>query len=229
MLLRSTFLVVVMACVLGAPAARSAMLDQVSAAPSDFGAFLEDVSGSLGANAYQTQTFTVGLTGILDSFEVELGLVDPVAGTVHFQVYGTTPAGLPDLLSAPLAEVDVSYSLTGGTSDFFLADISGFGVAVTAGDVLALVGVTGSIVPTLGDPALNWVGSSADPYAPGRYNAFFFTDLESPVSPDDFAAYDLNFRTYVDVPEPTTGALLALGLLGGAGGALVRSRRERAR
>ncbi len=225
-MLRSTFLALAigMACVLGAPAARSATLDQVSAAPSDFGAFLEDVSGSLGENAYQTQTFTVGLTGILDSFEVELGLIDPVAGTVHFQVYSTTPAGLPDLLSTPLAEVDLAYDLPGDTSEFFLADIRSFGVPVTAGDVLALVGVTGSIVSTSGDPTVNWVGSSADPYAGGRYNAFFASDLENPVSPLDFAAYDLNFRTYVDVPEPATGALLALGLLGAA---LARSRRER--
>lgn len=188
-----------------------AALDQDNiGAASDFGAFLEDVSGTAGDNAYQAQTFTVGLAGILDRVEVQVGLVDDVAGSFPLYIYPTA-AGVPDFTAAPLAMGTASYDLTGpADSQVVSVDLSGSSLAVSPGDVLALVAISGELSATTGPATLNWLGASTDPYAGGQYFAAFLgtpTDVIV-IDPDD----DLLFRTFVTVPEPGGAALFTAGL-----------------
>lgn len=207
-------------CLTTGPAAATALLDQESSGTSDAGAFLEDVSGVLGTNAYQVQTFTVGMNGTLDSFEVMLGRVGAATGSVDFEIRNVV-GGYADFSTGPLASVTVNFDLPTGEG-YATGDVSAFGIDVTAGQMLALVGVTGTVNIPLApadDQYVNWLISQADPYAQGQYYAYQFSDLTTPILNE--ASYDTLFRTYVTpgsaaapVPAPTTVLLIAPALLG---------------
>ncbi len=194
----------------------SVILDQSNNPASTFGAFLEDVSSVYGDNAYQTQTFTVGVDGILDHVDVLLGAADPTAGSFTFELFATTATGAPDYFSAPLATVNASYDLTSSSYAFSTLDFSSDNIAVSVGDTLAVVGVTGSGVATTGLPIANWIGADGDPYSGGAYYAAYIGDPGTLLA-NGTEGYDLNFRTYVDtsvVPIPAAAWLFGSGLLG---------------
>lgn len=193
------------------------ILDQMSApATTDFGAFLEDVSSVYGDNAYQAQTFTVGVNGTLDHIDVLLGAADPSSGSFTFELRSTNGAGAPDYTGLALATATANYDLTSSTETYTTLDFSSAGIAVSAGDSFAIVGLTGSGVGLSGPHAANWLGSDTDPYSGGAYYASFFADPGTMLI-DGTAGYDLNFRTYVDtsvVPVPATVWLFGSGLIG---------------
>lgn len=197
----------------------SVILDQNNNPTSTFGAFLDDVSSTYGDNAYQTQTFTVGVNGMLDHIDVLLGAADPTAGSFTFELLSTTATGAPDYASAPLATVAASYDLTSSNYGFSTLDFRSDNISVSVGDKLAVVGITGSGVATTGLAVPNWVGTDGNPYAGGAYYAAFIGDPSNLIA-NGTEGYDLNFRSYVDtsvVPVPAAAWLFGSGLLALAG------------
>ncbi len=95
---------------------------------------------------YRAQTFTVGATGTLSQVDVFLA----GSGEAQFEIWNTS-AGVPDTISSatPLASWNLSFSTVPFyPSKYHASDISGLGVQVNAGDVLALVQVGGALSPT---------------------------------------------------------------------------------
>ncbi len=209
---------VLMSCMLspGIPVEAAVVLDQESnPGTTTLGVFLEDVSSAAGDNAFQAQTFTVGIGGTLDHVDVLLGAAGASTGTFTFELRTTKVDGSPDFVSAPLASVSTPYSLAAGTTAFSTVDLRAATIPVAPGDVLAVVGLSGSGIATVGDPAANWVGSDANPYAEGAYYAAFFGTPDT-LAVDASAGIDLSFRSFVDtgsVPVPAAGGLLLAPLI----------------
>jgi len=193
-----------LATLLGTPAAHAvSTLDQAFEGTPTLG-------GGNGA-LYRAQTFTVGLSGLLTRFEVFMG--SSGGGTSDFEIWSTVggePAAIP---GTALAMATVAF----GAGDAFVgADISGFGLNVTAGDVLALVQIGGS---STGDGLL--LGAGPGSYAGGGAFTTLTADPNGAWQAGIFeAADDYFFRTFVDpdavaaVPEPSTVVLMGLGLVG---------------
>ena len=191
--------------------AAAAVLDQENGGSSDSGFYLSDLSGTLGSNALVAQTFTVGIAGTLDSFDVQLGRVGAAQGTVQFQIRAVS-GGVPDFLSAPLAVTTLRFDLPSGQG-FATGDLGAFAIPVTVGEQLAIVGVTGTVVipgAAADDQYINWLASSTGTYAGGDVHVAFFNDLSHPT---ELSTFDAIFRTYVSpVPEPAAAAMMGLGL-----------------
>jgi len=165
-------------------------------------------SSGLNSGLYRAQTFTVGLSGLLTRFEVVLSA--SAGGTSDFEIWSTV-GGVPEAIpGTALAAGMVSF----GVGEAWVgADLSGSGLNVTAGDVLALVQIANS---TTGFGS--WRGASPDSYAGGEA---FTTNLTNPSGAWlAFGGQDFSFRTFVDpdagaaVPEPATVVLMGLGLVG---------------
>lgn len=179
-------------------AAAAPMLDQQYTAPSD----------NIGPTPWGlpvdwAQTFTVGITGVLDSVTVKGGRanlpIEPLLIDVRTTVAGVPTEGnaggniLGSVVLAP-ADVPPAYG-------DIVADLSGFAINVSVGDVLAIV-------------VRSATGSSADPgyyelrgRAPGGYDgggAFVRIGAGDTWHPyASFPTLDIAFSTYVNpVPEP---------------------------
>lgn len=162
------------------------------------------------------QTFTVNKTGVLSSVEVEVARNTRLPGSdLFFELRSTDSTGAVSssaLFSATIAEADVSISFS-----FLSVDLSSANLAVTKGDVLAII--LKSNAPDLlgGIDPYGWRGNGPGFYARG-------TGLVGlPASGPDFspAPYDFGFRAYVvpavsTVPEPSTALLLFAGMGAGA-------------
>jgi len=146
------------------------------------------------AGEYRAQTFTVGITGTLSRFEVQLFGVD-ATGNAVFEIWNTTagePAAIP---GTALASATISFS--GVNHTFVGADLTP-GIPVRAGDVLAIVLKGGA------DQLAYW-DHTGDRYPSG---SAFTTATDNPTGPwiliGGFGgALDFNFRTYVDVTAAT--------------------------
>ncbi len=180
-----------------------------------------EVSGLGDPDIDLAQTFTVGIAGTLTSVETLIRREAPTTADLLFDIR-TTAGGVP---TEPDAGVNVLAQLTAPaasiptTSGFVSFDVSAFNIAVTPGEVLAIV-----LQSTGANPAYLWSGTSTDGYGGGAtYRRFLSSD---PTWATTGAASDLAFRTFVEptaAPEPTTVTLLGLAL--GA----VWTRRRRAR
>jgi hypothetical protein len=185
------------------PVEATPILDQSFDAPS----FL---NYGFGGDIGLAQTFTVGVTGVLTQVDVEI----------------RRDAGIPDLLldirptieGVPVAsDADALASFVipsaGVPTDaaFLSTDLSAAQIAVSLGDVLAIV----LRAPGPGGPLnYSWQGSISPPlYGSG---SGFFRGGGSPVwFPASSGPTDFSFQTFVEpaaVPEPSTLLLFLLGI-----------------
>jgi hypothetical protein len=177
----------------GAQAA-SVVLDQSHIPPSN------GAGGN--TNIGVAQTFTVGVSGTLDSIDVGMN-VNPGGGTLDILM---TSGGVPTsivLASAPLP--------AGGASiPFVSVDLSSASLSVMAGDVLAFALFEGVNELTM---EMGFVDAGTALYSGGAlYRRATAGGSWSP-NPS-FGGVDAIFRTFVLIPEPSTALLLGVGLAG---------------
>lgn len=157
--------------------------------------------GSLG----RSQTFTVGVAGILDSVEVKVLTGSTSSGPTELRILATS-GGAP-IGGAAGSTVLATSSIFAVAGDFFTFDLSAAALLVDVGDVLAME-ILGSGL---------W-SSDNDTYAGG--SSYYYLQ-SGPVDWTDEGPYDNYFRTFVEndpvittVPEPASLALFAAGLAG---------------
>ncbi|MCB1746067.1 MAG: PEP-CTERM sorting domain-containing protein, partial [Gammaproteobacteria bacterium] len=154
---------------------------------------------------YRAQTFTVENTGTLTRMEVHVG--SPIDGALDFQIWDTA-GGLPvPIAGTALGTASLSWSA--GRPQWVAGDFVGGGLAVTAGDVLALV------APGEGVTGVGQWSFDGDGYAGGQ--AFSETAQNTGIWEPLSINRDFGFRLFVDVqsvPEPSALVLMGLGVAG---------------
>lgn len=184
--------------------ARAAMifLDQQHDSP----AFTADSTN--GSVSEVAQTFTVGIAGILDHFDVsmfQLGSIFTTSGDPRLSVYNTA-AGVPT--GTPLTTIQIPSALVPlGTAAFVTFDVSAAAIPVQVGDVLAFA------VSTSSDPGPYFLPDDPDTGAIDDYVAGAAYRRTLPAGPWQLLSpfSDHEFRTYVRaVPEPST--LVSVGM-----------------
>ena len=196
----------VLAAIASGSARAAVLLDQVSA-----GTFNSVAGLSNGSTFGRSQTFTVGLAGILDS--VEVSFFPPSGAPTTLRILATS-GGVP-IGGAAGSTVLATSTLVTGVGGVFTFDLSPSALAVAVGDVLA--------IEPFGSGS--WLGTSTNPYAPGSDHFF---SAPSPNTWTVNSGSDNFFRTFVQVaqvPEPASLTLFAAGL---AALGLIGWRRRRA-
>jgi hypothetical protein len=151
-----------------------------------------------GANmgADEAQTFTVGIGGTLTRIEVLVyRFPDTASGTLVLDVRPTVNGTPVEDDTAVLASVAVSVdTLPAYPGAFISFDISAAGVAVTKGDVLAIV-LSSDLPPTA---IVYWRGDTGDtlPYPGGEW--FNRGHPGGSWTSGIFGPADLGFQTFVD-------------------------------
>jgi hypothetical protein len=152
------------------------------------------------------QTFTIGITGILSAIEVRVAKNPNIIEDLTLDLR-TTNGSLPGLAGATLATAVLSAGdIPDSVTSFISFDLSAAGIDVTAGDFLSFVLSS----PTLhSNPASYFISNSG---AEGGYDGGegFWASYQDG---NNFEVLnDLFFRTFVEVSEPGSLAVLGLGL-----------------
>lgn len=155
----------------------------------------------------RAQTFTVGMSGVLSQVDLQLGRAAGTTADLTVEVRRTS-SGLPllgagDLLgTATVTAAQVGAALF--PTKFVSVDFSGAPIAISTGDVLALV------LTSTGPSYYEWyLWATSDAYAGG--SGFY-----RPSSGTFVADGDSGFRTHVtqSVPEATSLLLIGTALTG---------------
>ena len=208
---------VVLAVGFAAPASAAVILDQnfVTTDDPNNNTALGIVTTSL------AQTFTVGISGKLDSIVIQV-LQDPATtGDLIGDIRALTGSAPASLASSALASVTVANGGIGtiGSTPYawtsILVDVSAANIMVTSGDMLSFVlsSPIGEVFFAQTDYTNAYAGGS-------RWSQ---DGDGTPFS--ELASADLAFKTYVDteLPEPATLVIFGVGL---AGLGYVRRRRS---
>lgn len=192
--------------------AQEPILDQVNDVPTDSGSILS--SAAVNAGSDQAQVFTVGISGVLHSVRLKVRATVDTAEDLIFDIR-SADGGIPieDDMDV-LGSVSVAASEI-PTSDFFADEFTTFelfdlGINVEVGDQLAIVlRSEQNDAGNLND--YDWLTSfpGENTYADG--SSFQRTDAGW-VESTGARVSDLDFRTFVAVPEPCHAILLCLGL-----------------
>ena len=179
-------------------------------------------SGSISQTVTRGQTFTAGLTGILDSVEIALfrsSSATDTTKTMTVQVRDTSGT-LPGAMTLGSLTVDLGdipfFSSSTLLSSFSLFDFSSFGIGLTTGTQYSLVLTSNH--PHLYSPS--WTGSfNSTDYAGGEMHVLKSGNWvpQSDAGAGNGPGLDGFFRTYVEVgrvPEPGSLILFAIGLIG---------------
>ncbi len=169
----------------------------------------------------KAQTFTVGLAGTLAQVDVDILRNGSPAGPLLFDVRATTAGGAPiESNATTLASLSIPAATVPTTRGFFSIDVSGFGVAVTPGEILAIV-LRGTQV----DVDYTWFGGINNPYPAG--DEYF---RNPPGTWTLVEGNDLGFKTFVTTtPVPSAVVLFGVGVAALAGVTWRRHRRLAAR
>lgn len=173
----------------------------------------QNIEGNIGPHSGsriddRAQTFTVGVTGILSRIEIRVYNRDLVATQPLIIDIRTVVGGVPteaDFGPNILERHSVAAALVPTTGLVFVGvDLAG--IAVTAGDVLAIAASTTDTA----NFSFIWGGTNTDLYAGGaQYNRVTGVPYNL-----NAGIRDLNFRTFVEVPAPGVALILAMGLAG---------------
>ena len=172
----------------------------------------------------RAQTFTVGVTGTLDSVDV-LIFRNPAYSDALYVDVRPTLGGVPlESDASALAAATVAGASIPASTGFLNVDLSSASLAVTAGDLLAIVLRNDTTTTSTTTSAYGWRGHTvnagggnpAQAYAGGA-GYYRTTGTWTAITS---VPHDLGFRTYVEatvVPVPAA-AWMGLSLLTGIGG-----------
>jgi Ca2+-binding RTX toxin-like protein len=188
------------ALLLGAAASASAgTLDQQQTS--------SNTNVGLTSNQSAAQTFTAGLSGVLDQADLKLSKLGTPPDPVNVEIRDTS-AGIPGTTVLSTGTIPTSAITTTGTGEFASVTFA-TPALVTAGTLYALV----AYAPGTGSDVVGWLDQSGgDPYPSGGY---FFSS--GPIPPGGSwtgnPANDYAFKTYVGPAPPQSS-----GSSGGSGG-----------
>jgi hypothetical protein len=198
---------------LGGAARAGGVLDQSYTAAHNQGAFS---GGYVNREFSKGQVFKVGITGLLSEVDLQINRLDdePLLPLV-VEIHPLAPTNPTVLGSFSLDPTNVPlYPGNDSELSFFAVDVTGAGLKVSAGTVLALV-----VKSETNNGVYLW---QSTPFQTAGYpngNAWYGVNgVWTQASAND----DFGFKTYVTpVPEPAMGGLFAVGGVG----LLIRRRR----